>query len=81
MANQGKSTDLCRAQSTVTINCPSFVVARALARLDAFYRLWERDRNSKVPALRGLAIAAKAYGLVLHDQTLDCSQTEKDARF
>lgn len=50
--------------------CPSFLVAKALSRLDTFYRLWERDRSSKTPELRGLAIAAKTYGIVFHDRTL-----------
>ncbi|QJI40497.1 hypothetical protein HKK52_06060 [Pseudomonas sp. ADAK2] len=55
------------------IICPSFLVAKALSRLDTFYHLRERDRNSAVPALRGLAIAAKAYGIVSHDRTLACA--------
>ena len=52
------------------IACPSFLVAKALTRLDTLYRLLERDRNSAAPALRSLAIAAKTYGIVFHDQAL-----------
>jgi len=57
---------------TVT-KCPSFVVAKALERLITFYGLWERDRNSKYPELRRLALGAKTHGIVAHDRTLNAS--------
>lgn len=55
---------------TEQIICPSFLVAKALSRLQTFYWVWEQYRNSSVPPLRRHAIAAKAHGLVWHDRTL-----------
>ena len=52
------------------ITCPSFLVASALSSLETFYQLWDRYKNSSNPAYRGLALAAKSYGLVAHDRKL-----------
>ena len=61
----------------IVIQCPSFLIAKALSRLQTFYCLWETYRESQITSLRRHAIAAKAHGLVWHDRTLICATGEQ----
>lgn len=61
------------------IHCPSFLVAKALSRLDSYYRLWEWYQSSGIPPLRRHAIAAKAHGIVWYDRTMACATDHEEA--
>ena len=54
-----------------TIKCGSWITAWALTCLQEWYRLWERDKESKNPRLRQFALLAKTLGIVHHDRYLD----------
>jgi hypothetical protein len=57
-----------------TIVCPSFRVAKALARLSTFYAIWEKNQRHPFGAIRSTALFAKAQGLVIHDRALNLDQ-------
>jgi hypothetical protein len=57
-----------------TIVCPSFRVAKALARLSTFYAIWDKNQRHQFAPIRSTALFAKAQGLVIHDRTLNFDQ-------
>lgn len=62
-----------------TIVCPTFLIAKALSRMDWFYRIWEWSRESPIPAIRAYSIAAKAHGIVWYDRTMACATDHEEA--
>ncbi|WP_122418620.1 hypothetical protein [Pseudomonas viridiflava] len=56
------------------IVCPTFLIAKALSRLNTFYWFWDHYRHSPIPNQRRHAIAAKAHGLIWYDRTFTRSE-------
>lgn len=53
-----------------TVNCPSWIVAKALQCLCEYYHIWEVNRDMPIPYLRRFGLLAKTTGLVAHDRML-----------